>query len=442
MLATLLLAAGATTAEAAAAVGLPAPPAAEAAEPAARTTAVPADSVYQAVDPRRVMSSVPLGPRSTTTLTLTDVPPGATAVALNVTAAAVSATTFVSACAGGTPLATCRTTSAFNPAPGEDTPAAVIVALGGPDGDQVQLYNNAGSLRLFADLQGFYVAGTPAGSLFLPRSPERVLSFRSLGARDTHTLTLPSVPAGATAVAVNLTAAGATASSFVSACPAGQPPAVCTASSNLNPFPGRDVANLAVVKLGGASGDQITLYNNAGTVRMIADVQGYFVDAATAAAGAGRLRPVAPVRALTSRPMGRRAGHTLTLADVPAGATSVAMTVTASGTTATTYVSSCPAGTDVGTCTRSSTLNPRSGIDTANTVLLQLGGPDRDQVTLYNDAGTTNLIADVQGYFVADAGGQVPASSPASGSRSVAGPETTGVPAGKRLTVHDGDLTI
>ncbi|MGW6128463.1 CAP domain-containing protein [Cellulomonas sp. NPDC055163] len=378
-------------------------------EPAAAATA-PAESLYQPVTPRRVMSFAPMGPGSTRTLRIPGVPAGATAVALNLTATQVrgTASTAVSACAAGTPIDTCRATSAFNPAGGEDTPSAALVGLGGLNKDEVTFVNGSGSLLLIADLHGFYVsAATGTGAGYAPVTPHRVLSFQAMGPGQAHTLTLPDAPPGATAVAVNLTSTAASAPSFVSACPAGQPIGECSASSALNPFPGRDLANFAVVRLGGPAGNQITLYNNAGNVRLIADVTGYFTTAA-ATPGAGRYLPVPPARVMSFAPFGTRQATVLTLPGVPTGATAVVMNVTASRTSEPTFVSTCPTGTPLSTCTLTSSLNPRPGIDGANNVVLQLGGPNRNQVTLYNNAGSTQLIADVQGYFV----GGSPAPSP------------------------------
>ncbi|WP_258725677.1 CAP domain-containing protein [Cellulomonas sp. NS3] len=389
-------------------------------------------SVYQPVTPRRVMSFAPMGPASTRTLRISGVPAGATAVALNVTATQVrgTASTYVSACAAGTPLATCRATSAFNPVAGEDTPAAVLVALGGPAGDEVTFYNNTGSLLLIADLHGFYVsAATGTGAQYSPVTPRRVLSSHAMGPGQAHTLTLPDAPPGATAVAVNLTSTGASTTSFVSACPAGQPLAECSTSSTLNPFPGRDLTNFAVVRLGGPSADQITLYNNAGTMRLIADVTGYFTTD-EAAPDAGRYVPVPPARVLSFAPFGAGQATVLTLPDVPAGATAVAMNVTAAGTSQPTFVSTCPGGTPLSTCTQTSSLNPRPGVDGANNVMLRLGGPYRNQVTLYNNAGSTRLIADLQGYFVGDPSVAVPTPPPSpTPTPAPTPPPVPGVPA-------------
>jgi len=398
----------------------------------------PGADVYLPVDPRRAMNRVAVGAGATYTLTIPGVPAGATAVELNVTATGATRSTYVSACAAGTALATCKASSALNPAPGLNTPAAVLVALGGSAGNQVTFYNNVGSVQLIADVQGFYVpAGTAGGSVFVPLSPTRALNAQGIGANSSYTLTLSSVPAGATAVALNLTGTRATQTTYISACPTGLALATCKTASVLNPTPGLDLPNLAVVKLGGTAGNQVTLYNNAGSVAMIADVQGYFVNQTASPAGGSYLEPVAPQRVLAFQPMGRGTTYTLTLPNVPAGATAVALNVTSTGSAGTSYVSTCPAGTTVAVCTRASTLNPRYGTDTANNVLLKLGGASRNQVTLYNNAASTYLMADLQGYFIGD--GTV---APAPVVPAFPNASTTGVPDGTPLTVHNGDLVV
>src|SRR6185295_13859587 len=55
------------------------------------------------------------------------------------------------------------------------------------------------------------------------------------------------VPAGAVAVAINLTAVDATSPTYVTAWPGGQ---AQPTTSNLNPVPGLAVPNLAIVRLG------------------------------------------------------------------------------------------------------------------------------------------------------------------------------------------------
>jgi hypothetical protein len=64
-----------------------------------------------------------------------------------------------------------------------------------------------------------------------------------------------------------------TTASYISACPAAQALSACTATSVLNVTPAGDVANEVTVPV--AADGKITLYNNAGSVDLTADVNGY-----------------------------------------------------------------------------------------------------------------------------------------------------------------------
>ena len=100
-----------------------------------------------------------------------------------------------------------------------------------------------------------------------------------------------SVPTSATAVVVNLTAAGGTAASYLSAYAAGATPAT---TSSLNFTAGETVANRDIVNVG--TGGQIEVYNFAGTVNVDVDVDGYY------AATGGQFVPLAaPVRVTDTR---------------------------------------------------------------------------------------------------------------------------------------------
>jgi hypothetical protein len=93
-----------------------------------------------------------------------------------------------------------------------------------------------------------------------------------LGAGGTLTLTIAGLPAGTTAVALNVAVTAPTAPSFLTVYPGGQPrPAL---GSNLNYVAGQTVPNMVLVPLGPAN--TVTFYNYAGTVDVIADLVGYF----------------------------------------------------------------------------------------------------------------------------------------------------------------------
>ncbi|MEP7192769.1 MAG: hypothetical protein ABI903_07875, partial [Actinomycetota bacterium] len=110
-------------------------------------------------------------------------------------------------------------------------------------------------------------------------SPVRVLDSRiglgvaqaKLGPGRSVTLSVPDLPAGATAVALNVTVTNPTAAGNLTVFPGGQSLPV---ASNLNFVAGQSIPNMVVVPLG--PGSTVTFYNSAGTVDVIADVLGYF----------------------------------------------------------------------------------------------------------------------------------------------------------------------
>ena len=86
---------------------------------------------------------------------------------------------------------------------------------------------------------------------------------------------------------------------------------------------------------------------------------------------------------------------TITIPGLPVGTTAVMMNVTATNPTATTYVTVYPGGT---TRPTASNLNVVAGQTIPNLVTVRVGAGNK--VTFFNAAGTTNLIADLAGYFV------------------------------------------
>ncbi|MEV1122118.1 hypothetical protein AB0I91_44300 [Actinosynnema sp. NPDC049800] len=214
-----------------------------------------------------------VGPGATRAVDLSAwIPASATAVTVNLTATNATADTFVTAWPAGTSR---PTASNLNVPPGDTRPNLVTVAVGA--NRTVNLYNNAGTIDLIADLTGFY---TPDyGALFLPLSSVRVLDTRdgtggttgAVGARQVVNLGLTTkAPITATAVVINITGVDATAATYVSAYGAGQ----YTNASNLNLSPGQTVPNAAVVGFGMTR--DLQLYNNGGSVHLVADLAGAF----------------------------------------------------------------------------------------------------------------------------------------------------------------------
>ena len=145
-------------------------------------------------------------------------PAATTAVELNVTATDPSSVSFLNVSPGAE---THPPASSLNFGPGQTIPNMVLVPLG--PGNTVTFYNNAGTVNVVADLVGSYAPGAGAG--FTGKVPTRVLDTRlgtgalkaKLGAGRTVTLTVPDLPAGTTAVALNVTATDPPSSSFLTA---------------------------------------------------------------------------------------------------------------------------------------------------------------------------------------------------------------------------------
>jgi hypothetical protein len=119
-------------------------------------------------------------------------------------------------------------------------------------------------------------AADPALSTYTSVSPVRVLDTRNdkgpVGAGGTITLDLSSrVPDSATAVVLNVTGVAPTAGTFVTVYPAG---ITRPNSSNLNLTPGDTRPIQVTVSLG--SNRSVSLFNNAGSVHLLADLTGYY----------------------------------------------------------------------------------------------------------------------------------------------------------------------
>jgi hypothetical protein len=212
-----------------------------------------------------------VGAGAAVTLTIPGLPAGTTAVALNVTAVNPSASSYLTVYPAGAPR---PVTSNLNFTKGQIIPNMVIAAVG--PGGTVMFYNGAGTVDVIADLSGYFTPIAPAG--FTGMSPSRVMDTRigkgvvgKVGAGGAVTLTIPGLPAGTTAVALNVTAVNPTASSYLSIYPAG---AARPGTSDLDFTRGQTIPSMVIVAVG--PGGNVTFYNNAGTVDVLADLSGYF----------------------------------------------------------------------------------------------------------------------------------------------------------------------
>ncbi|NUT48896.1 MAG: hypothetical protein HOV94_16555 [Saccharothrix sp.] len=366
------------------------------ADPAVQSLTVPVEDegvMFVPTAPRRVLDTRTGGPVGyQVALDLSaHVPASATAVVINLTGTQPTEDTNVRV----SPDEEVPNVSHLNLAAGETRANQVTAALR-PDQRLLYLTNNAGTVHLIADLAGYYT--TDAASRFTTTSPTRVLDTRTstaLGPGATRELDLSGqVPSSATSVTLNLTGTEPTAATHVIAYPSG---ATRPVVSNLNLEPGQTVPNLVTVALG--ANRRITLYNNAGSTHLVADLAGYH-----AGDRGHRFFPVPPVRSLDTRrtggPLGEGGTRVVDLTNrIPPSAAAAVLNLTGTTVTASTYVTAYPTGTARPVA---SNLNLAPGRDTANAAVVALG--EEARMTLYNNAGSANVVVDVAGFFATPPG--------------------------------------
>jgi uncharacterized protein YkwD len=367
-------------------------------------------SRYHPVAPSRILDTRlgpgPVGPGATLGLQVAGqggIPStGVSAVVLNVTVTSPTAPSYLTVFPAGEAM---PTASNLNYVPGQTVPNLVTAKLG--SGGRLSIFNAAGSVDVIADVAGWYDNGTLAtGARFHAVAPGRILDTRlgggPVGGGATAGLQVAGhagVPAsGVTAVVLNVTVTNPTAPSYLTVFPAGE---ARPNASNLNYVPGQTVPNLVTAKLG--SGGRLSIFNAAGSVDVIADVAGWY-DNGTLATGA-RFHPVTPSRILDTRLGGGPVGPAATAGlqvpgagGVPSmGVSAVVVNVSVTNPTAPSYLTVFPAGQAMPTA---SNLNYVPGQTVPNLAAAKLG--TGGQLSIFNAAGATDVIADVAGWF--DAG--------------------------------------
>ena len=197
---------------------------------------------------------------------------------------------------------------------------------------------------------------------------------------------------------MNVTVASPTSAGFVQVSPT---PVVKGAFSNLNPEPGRTIANLVVVPLG--TGGQVDLYAEmygGGTLDLLADVVGYFTDSTAPDSTSGLFVPITPTRTLDTRlpaPRPEIASGGIVDINVNAiapGASAIAGNLTSTGGGPGGYLQLSPSPVNPGTA---SSLNTSyDGQTIANAVVSPVAAGGAAQVYTY---GSTHILLDVTGWF-------------------------------------------
>jgi hypothetical protein len=203
---------------------------------------------------------------------------------------------------------------------------------------------------------------------------------------------------GVAAVVLNVTAVDPTAAGWVQVAPT---PITKGRHSNLNPEPGRTIANLVVVPLGtGGKVDLYTEFYQPGTLDLLADVVGYFTDGTSPTSDSGLFVPIAPERNINTRlpapqPEVPSGGIVDTsVAAVAPGAAAIAGNLTSTGGDHGGWLQLAPAPLDPGA---SSSLNTSYADQTiANAVISPVAAGGQAQVYSF---GSTHVLLDITGYF-------------------------------------------
>jgi hypothetical protein len=374
------------------------------------TFATTPPTAYNAVTPVRLLDTRttggPIGARGSRNLTVTGglgAPSGATAVVMNVTVTNTTAPSFLTVYPAGNarPIA-----SNLNWTSGKTVANLVEVPVG--SGGAVTFYNRAGSTNVVVDLEGYFAAPSGTAGQEVALTPARITDTRSGSGLPNAGLTLgaggqldiqvtgaggvPGPGPGASAAILNVTVTNPTASSVLTAWPTG---VARPTASNLNWVPNQTVPNRVIVPVG--SGGKISVYNAKGTADVIVDVSGYFTDGT---ASGTLFIPHVPHRIVDTRGHAKVGqGGTLTLAvwnhfGIPSTATAVIVNVTATDTTASSFLTVYPSTSPRPTA---SDLNWTAGVTVPNLVAGTLG--TTGAISVYNARGTTDVVVDLVGYF-------------------------------------------
>ena len=273
-------------------------------------------------------------------------------------------------------------------------------------------------LGMFQDM-GWETPGLP-GSRYTPVPPVRILDTRDgtgqaghlpvrlgVGSTDLNVETaLSGVPSDATAVVLNVTSQGASATTDLRVYPTPRAPGAPVPDvSNLNVSGGQTRANLVTVPVGRAG--LVRLRNGAGSTNVLVDLAGFYAPAATT-----DFHPVTPSRVLDTNtgagvPGGVKAkigpGQFVDLTvsgvnGVPGdgSAQAVVLGVTAAFPTGGTDVRVYPTPTDT-SVPDVSNINAAAGRNVPNLVIVKIG--DGGRVRLRNASSSVTLLADLNGWF-------------------------------------------
>ncbi len=330
---------------------------------------------------------------------------GVSAVILNVTVTAPTAPGHVTAYPFGAPV---PVASNLNFSAGQTVPNLVTVKVSA-DGHVALLNGSTGTIHLVADVAGYVEAGpvtTPG--MIETRVPVRLLDTRdgtgapqgSVGPYGSVSLQVTGragIPAGASAAILNVTVVAPTAPGHITVYPNG---ASMPTASNINFVAGQTVPNLVVATLS-ADGRVRIANQSSGSSYLIADVAGYVIGGTPTAKGAYvALSPTRLMDTRTSGPLASGVSVTVPVAGragMPSVVAAIVTNLTATAPTAPGFITAYPAGA---TPPFVSNVNFVEGQTVANLAVVKTSVTG---LGLRNGSaqGTTHVVADVAGYFIA-----------------------------------------
>jgi hypothetical protein len=336
---------------------------------------------------------------------------GVGSVALNVTVTRPTATSFVTVWPTGQAR---PNASNLNFVAGQTVPNMVIVPVG--TGGRISIFNESGTTDVLVDVLGWF----PTGSSFTGLTPARLVDTRvpSGGTVDGQSSGSGQISGGRVfvvsvsgrggvpvsgvgSVALNVTVARPTATSFLTVWPSGQ---LRPNASNLNFVAGQTVPNMVIVPVG-ADGS-IAIFNETGSTDVLVDVLGWFPTGPS-------FTGLTPKRLVDTRVPsggtvdgafsggGQLAGGTAFnvpvsgRGGVPAtGAGSVALNVTVARPTQASFLTVWQSGR---ARPNASNLNYTPDQTVPNMVVVPIGADGR--ISIVNESGSTDVLVDVLGWF-------------------------------------------
>lgn len=292
-------------------------------------------------------------------------------------------------------------TSSLNFSAGENRAALVTVPVSSTG--KVSIRSSAASAHILADVQGYYFDGTDrldgGSTTYVPVSPRRVWDTRTtyaLAPYEARRVTVSNSAPGAFGLAINVTAVRPQRYGYVGIWTGyGSPP------SSVNFATGKTTSNMAIVPSYTAPGAPLEFYaynGSSGYTNVVVDLVGRYDWGISGL----RFYPTTPTRVVDTRSsvgtttLGPRRTNWVQAPSTVANSRTRALvtTVTAVRPTAETYLTF---WADRATRPGISNLNPRAQQIVANMAMTGLSNLRR--FSIYNNAGSANVVVDVTGRF-------------------------------------------